>query len=65
METKTRHPLFAKYTVEKLRDLTGYSLRYLVDIKEGRQPATPTFRRYVVAVLGLRESRLFSEEKKA
>lgn len=63
MTIKAQHPLFEKHTVEWLRGRTGYSLTYLVDIKEGRKPARPAFRRFMASVLRKPESELFNGGK--
>lgn len=61
MTTKVTPPLFERYTVEQLTELTPYSEAYLLDLYRRPSRIRPHFRRTVAAVLGLPEAELFAE----
>ena len=63
-ETGTKHPnfpLFRKYTVEELYELTGYSESHLLNVKLGWREANGAFRRKMAANLRKTEAELFGQ----
>lgn len=52
-------PLFEQFTVPQLTNLIPYSESYLEDLRAGRQPCRPRFRRTVSRILGKPEAELF------
>ena len=52
-------PLFEHYTIETLARRTGYSERYLLDLKEGSSKINPRFCRVVSQRLRRSEEELF------
>ena len=59
------HPIFRDHNVEELAELTGYRAGYLLNMKEGKYPVTPRFRRKMAAALGRPEGELFLEPEPA
>jgi len=59
---KPAHPLFELYTMEDIADRTGYSLQYLLSVREGRKAANQRFRRTVCGILKRPDSMLFTTE---
>ena len=58
-ERRYTAPLFDIYSLQKLNARTGYNLRYLGDVAEGRTPLTPRFRKAISAILQRPEAELF------
>lgn len=44
MTTKDRLPIFREYELDELAELTGYTTRYCLDIREGDKPVGRRFR---------------------
>lgn len=69
MPTKTARkeiPLFEKFSIPQLVELTGYSEGYLEDLKIRRSRPIPYgFRRRVSRMLGMPESWLFDDSEPA
>ncbi len=63
-ERQVSAPLFTLFTIDELeRSLAPYyGIRYLADIRDGKQPVRPLFRKRVSELLGRPESELFYEE---
>lgn len=55
-------PIFANFTNDQLELLTGYSVAYLEDLRRGKQPIRPRFRRSVARMLGQAEEALFGSD---
>ena len=54
-------PLFSRFTLDELEQKLAphYSIRYLLDIRDGIQPVRPRFRKTVTLILQLPEAELF------
>lgn len=59
--TRPKIPLFEQFSLEQVSDLTGYSIPYLEDLRNGSQQLRPRFRKVVARMLGKPEQELFSE----
>ncbi len=59
------YPLFRRYSVSKIAELTGYSEAYLLQVKQGNagKPVTGKFKRKMAAALGETEETLFAVAK--
>ena len=60
--TNPGFPLFSLFNIEQIHQMTGYSEAYLLDIKRGRTPPTPKFRRMCCAVLHHTDTALFGSD---
>lgn len=56
---KPQYPLFELYGIEAIAAKTGYSLYYLLNVKDGSRPANPKFRRLCALGLRRQEESLF------
>jgi hypothetical protein len=54
------HPLFERYSIDTLHEMTGYQRDYLRDIGTGKKEATRLFRRKVSLRLAQDEDALFA-----
>ena len=48
---RNTHPLFERFSLTYLAEITGYAVSHLSHVRLGNRPATPEFRRTVVAAL--------------
>ena len=64
-QTRLRHPIFERYTLDELSRLTGYGVVYLAAIDKGYELARPKFRDIVRRILRVPERELFNDEQKA
>lgn len=55
-------PMFRLFSDEQLKELTGYSLVYLYDLRTGRQPIRPHFKNVVSRILGMSAEKLFGPD---
>ena len=67
MKAKTRkgkpmHPMFKKYSLEKLSEKLDRSEEYLLGLKLGRRPCGDKFRHLATTALRRPEEALFNEE---
>jgi len=63
---RSRHglPIFQTYTLDHLRDVSGYHRDYISDVRCGAQPLTDRFKRVMAATLRLPEKELFRRNRK-